>query len=242
MQAIILLGGKGTRLHALHPDKPKALVPIAGRPFLERQIEWLARGGVTDVHLAAGHLADVLQAWVARKGGDGFRISDFRFRVSLSAEPFPLGTAGGLKFVEPHIRSNPFLVVNGDSLMPNLDFQSLEKTHRGFSNAWTTIAVAPIEESGRYGTVEFDEQGHITAFREKAERKAGWVNGGVYLMAGRALSLIDPGRHLSIETDLFPRMAARRQLRAFQGPPPLLDMGTPEGIQAMEAWIAAKGA
>ena len=238
MQAIILLGGKGTRLSAMYPDLPKALVPIAGKPFLEWQLEWLARGGVTEFHLAAGHLAGQIETWANNQRS---------FRITVSREPQALGTGGGLKFVEPFLKSDPFYVVNGDSLMPNLDFQSLETFHRNFpmigksntksSRDWTTIAVSRIESAGRYGTVEFNELGTITAFREKAGRDAGWVNGGVYLMSRGTLGGIPPDTNVSIETDLFPQLAAKGWLAAFRGEPPLLDMGTPDGIRAMEACL-----
>lgn len=226
-QAVILLGGKGTRLTPLYPDRPKALVPVASRPFLQWQIEWLARNDVTDLHLAAGHMATPLQEWITAHDPS----------ATLSVEPTPLGTAGGLKFVEPFLRSDPFLVLNGDSLLPALDFQALEKAHRNNSKTWITIAVTPIEESGRYGTVEFDTAGHVTVFREKAEHRAGWINGGIYLMSRQALSDIQPGRPVSIETDLFPTLVQQGRIQALTTTPPLLDMGTPDGLSAMEDWL-----
>lgn len=228
-QAIILCGGKGTRLSALYSDRPKIMVPIAGRPFLTWQLEWLGRAGITDIHLAAGYKAEVLAAYVQEK-----------HRISLSTEPAPLGTGGGLKFVEPQIISDPFLVLNGDSLSPNLDFTALMALHA--DNAMSPankaslaiIAVSRIEEAGRYGTVEFDDSGQVTAFREKATRNSGWVNAGVYLLDRAVLAFIPPGRNGSLETDLFPELVDRRLVRAFPIAPPLLDMGTPEGIRAME--------
>ena len=251
MQAVILCGGKGTRLSTLYADRPKALVPIAGRPFLTWQLAWLARGGVTDVHLAAGYLADVLRDWTGKNSG--------RLRISISTEPAPLGTGGGLKFVEPHLCSDPFLVLNGDSLMPRLDFQALGKAHALFSsralrdgqllaaNPWeiagaATLAVTRIAEAGRYGTVEFDAAHRITAFREKASRTEGFINGGVYLMDRGVLAAIEPGKNISIETDTFPGLASAGRLQAMEFSQPLLDMGTPEGIRAMEAFLAAEEA
>lgn len=238
MQAVILCGGKGTRLSTLYADRPKVLVPIAGRPFLLWQLEWLARGGVTDVHLAAGHLADVLRGWIGK--------NSCGLNITLTTEPAPLGTGGGLKFVEPHLVSDPFLVLNGDSLMPRLDFQALEKEHAAFSNPWktagaATLAVTRIAEAGRYGTVEFTATHRITAFREKASRTEGFINGGVYLMDRGLLAAIETGKNISIETDTFPALAAAGRLQAAEFPQPLLDMGTPEGIRAMEAFLAAEG-
>ena len=225
-QAVILAGGLGTRLRSLYPDRPKGLVPILGQPFLARQLDWLRRGGVTHVHIAAGYLAELIAAWARPLAG-----------VSVSAEPQPLGTAGGLKFVEPHLSSDPFLVLNGDSLLPRMDFQGLEKAHRDSSKV-VTIAITHIEKAGRYGTVEV-EADVLTAVREKANHEDGWINAGIYLMNRSVMAGIAPGRNLSLETDIFPALAADRRIGAFRIEGPLLDMGTPDGIKAMEDWLAA---
>ena len=256
MQAILLVGGRGTRLSSLYADRPKALVPVAGRPFLERQVELLVRSGIRRIHLAAGHLADQLAEWLRERGTaeapDRFRWGGAQ--VSISREPAPLGTGGGLKFIEPWIETDPFLVLNGDSLLPRLDFPMFGKNEAEFSKQWEKtgvhfpnigqcppgwLAVTRIEEAGRYGTVDFDKDGRVLAFREKAQREGGWVNGGVYLLSRVLLSAIEPGRSLSLETDIFPAWAAAGLLRAFRAPPPLLDMGTPEGLSAMSAFFAA---
>ena len=228
MQAIILLGGKGTRLQGLYPDRPKALVPIADRPFLEWQLEWLERHGVGDVHLAAGHLAHTIRAWVVSAP----RTST----ITVSVEPSPLGTGGGLAFVEPFIRTDPFLILNGDSLLPNLDFQALANAGQT-PGPLITMAITRIESAGRYGTVEFDAHKHVTAFREKAARSGGWINGGVYLARRPLLERIKPGKLVSLETDVFPALCAEGQLGVFPSAPPLLDMGTPDGIKAMERYL-----
>jgi D-glycero-alpha-D-manno-heptose 1-phosphate guanylyltransferase len=236
MQAIILLGGKGTRLQSLYPDRPKALVPIAGRPFIEWQIEWLRRGGIHDFHLAAGHMADAIQRW-ADEPKD--------YKVTVSCEPTPLGTGGGLKYIEPFIRSDPFLVLNGDSLLPNLAFQTLEELLAAFPRVGKSakkskpagIVVTRIEQAGRYGTVEFDEHGRITAFLEKQDRQNGWVNGGLYVVPTQILELITAGRPVSMETEVFPELARKGLVMAIPCPAPLLDMGTPDGIAAMEAHL-----
>jgi len=248
--AVILLGGKGTRIQSLYGDRPKCLVPVAGKPILLWQLEWLSRSGVKRVHLAAGYMADVLRDWLKTDAPKDMEIT-------FSVEPEPRGTGGAIKFAEPWIQSDPFFVLNGDSLTPNLDFQTLEKEHlnggrkaeiRGkesefrnpqspignSSNAWMTLAVAQIEKTGRYGTVEFDGENRVTAFLEKAERENGWINTGVYCISRRALEAIAPDKNISIETDIFPPLAAEGLLRVFLAEPPMLDMGTPDGLAAME--------
>ena len=236
-QAVILLGGKGTRLAARFPDRPKCLVPVAGRPFLEWQLDWLKKNGVARVLLAAGHLADVLEAHLAARPPDGLDLV-------LSREPAPLGTGGALKFVEPRLATDPVLVLNGDSLVPNLDFSTQWKNVSGFFHTMEKkfpqcgkLFVAPSEDPGRYGTVEFDAGGFVTAFREKAERAAGFVNTGIYLLPREVIAAIPAGLAVSLETEIFPALAARRGLVALPAPPPLLDMGTPDGLAALERFL-----
>ena len=235
-QAVILLGGKGTRLAAHFPDRPKALVPVNGRPFLEWQFDWLKRNGIGNVLLAAGHLADVLEHYLAARSPDGLQIV-------LSREPAPLGTGGALKFVEPLLATDPVLVFNGDSLTPNLDFSTLwKKVFHSVENSFPQcgkLFATPIEAAGRYGTVEFDADGFVTAFREKAERAAGFVNTGVYLLPRALIAAIPAGKAVSIETEVFPALAAQRRLVALPAPPPLLDMGTPDGLAALERFLRA---
>jgi len=232
MQSIILVGGKGTRLRTLYSDRPKALVPILDRAFLEWQIEWLQKGGITDIHLAAGYKAHMLIEWAAEHTTE-------EVRITASAEPEPLGTGGGLKYIEDRIQSDPFVTLNGDSLLPNLDFQAMMTAYAA-SDAPVMIAVTHLDSAGRYGTVEFDERDHkLTAFLEKQNRHEGWVNAGIYMMRKDILQNIKAGEALSIERDIFPALAEKGQVRVFKADGPLLDMGTPEGIQNMEAYLSA---
>ncbi len=97
--------------------------------------------------------------------------------------------------------------------------------------------MTPIEDPGRYGTVEFDEKGIVTAFREKAERASGFVNTGIYLLSRASLADIPEGKPVSLETEIFPALVEKRQLLAIPAPPPLLDMGTPDGLAAMESFL-----
>ena len=112
--AVILLGGKGTRIAALHPDIPKALVPVLGRPFLEWQLDALSALGITRIHLAAGHLADRLSDWLSTALPPRFSALD----ITLSVEPAPLGTAGALLHALPSLTpdASTLFVLNGDTL------------------------------------------------------------------------------------------------------------------------------
>ncbi len=236
-QAVILLGGKGTRIAAQFPDVPKALVPVNGRPFLEWQLDGLRAAGITQILLAAGHKAEVLEAYLATRPADGLDIT-------LSREPTPLGTGGAIKFIEPQLTSDPFLVLNGDSITPNLNVSMVWKKDSAIFHSMEEmfpqcgkLFVTPIGDPGRYGTVEFDESGVVTAFREKAERASGFVNTGIYLLPRTILETIPADTPVSLETDVFPALVAKGQLIAIPAPPPLLDMGTPDGLAAMEQFL-----
>ena len=228
MQAVILCGGRGTRLNALYPDRPKALVPVAGKPFLEWQIEWLLANKIESIVLATGYMGNKIREWIQRQA--------FSSRVSVSIEPKPFGTGGALKYPAATIGNKPFFALNGDSLLPELDFENIEITHRK-SGALGTIAVTSIKDSGRYGAVLFDKKGKIVRFEEKKNRGAGWINAGIYLFEPAVLSAISPNKNVSIENEVFPSLAAEGKLFVFQAKPPLLDMGTPEGLKNMEIYL-----
>ena len=234
MLAVILVGGKGTRLSALHPGIPKALVPVAGRPFLQWQLEWLLGAGVRRAHLSCGHMAGQIIDWAAGNPVAGMELS-------CAEEPFPLGTAGGLLFAARVATGDPFFALNGDSLLPRLRFESMVLAlERGAAEA--AMAVTSIQAADRYGTVEIGKDGRITAFREKTRCDSGWINAGVYLLKRSVLAAIPENRAAWLETDVFPALAQAGRLMAFRESPPLLDMGTPGGIAAMSEYLAEFGA
>lgn len=283
-QAVILLGGKGTRIQSLYSDRPKALVPVCGRPILAWQVDWLKAHGFTHVHLAAGYMADALQQWRRQQAYE-------EITISLSTEPGPLGTGGAIKFIEPWLVSDSVTVLNGDSLTPNLDFKAMDsqaqnmlgvmhqarpddtevmqsclpplsQLEHDFPNItvltgscreqWHNLlaehihaplivmAITPIEEAGRYGTVEFDKHHKLTSFREKADHQAGWINAGIYRMHRDLFSLIPKHVPFSLEQNLFPALASLGKVYVYPARPPLLDMGTPEGLAQMENMIHHK--
>lgn len=230
LPAILLVGGLGTRLRDMFPDRPKALVPVRGRPFLAWMLDWLRAQGVTRIHLATGYRAEQIIEWSAPLLNEG---------LTLSREQAPLGTGGGLRFALEHIAGDELLALNGDSFLPGLDLASwLNEPMPG--DVDVEIAVTRIESPGRYGTVEFDhDTGKIRAFLEKADRPAGWVNGGVYRFRRAALESRTLYVPFSLETDFFPALAAAGRLRARPADPPLLDMGTPDGLRSLESWLSA---
>ncbi len=239
LPAILLLGGAGTRIAALYPGLPKALVPVAGRPFLEHQLLWLARNGLRRVHLAAGIKAGPLEDWLAAPRPADLRDLD----ITLSREPTPLGTGGALRHLLPILPDAPaFLSFNGDTLTPNLSLDLSELLPSSFSlptsPSTAHLWAIPVPDATRYGTLDFDPATRrVIAFREKAATASGHVNAGIYLIPRPLLETIPADRPVSLETECLPRWAAASLLLAHPAPPPLLDMGTPDGLAQMTHFL-----
>jgi NDP-sugar pyrophosphorylase family protein len=223
VRAFVLAGGLGTRLAPLGDrfgGVPKPLVPVGGRPLLERQLEWLAGHGVREAVLCTGHGGErVLEAL-----GDGARLGT---RLHYSAEPEPLGTAGALRLARGHVRG-PALVLNGDTLAP-CDPWALERA-RWESGALGAVALFHVAEASARGRVERDAGGRVARFIEKDAAHPGpaWVNGGVYAFAPAVWSYIPSAGAVSLERDVLPRIAAEGRLVGVEAEGEFWDIGTPE--------------
>lgn len=230
--AILLLGGAGTRIASLYPDIPKALVPVAGRPFLEHQLLWLSRLGLRRIHLAAGIKAGPLETWLASPRSPDLRDLD----ITLSREPSPLSTGGALRHLLPILPGAPaFLSFNGDTLCPNLTLDIPHPSDPSLAHLWAI----PIDDATRYGTLDLSPDGHVRSFREKsAVRGPAHVNAGIYLIPRALLEPLPPSTPISIERDIFPLWASSNLLLSHPALPPLLDMGTPDGLSEMTRFLS----
>lgn len=223
MQAIVLVGGEGTRLRPLTENVPKPALTLVDRPFLAYMIEWLAGHGVTEVVLACGFLPDVLRAALS---GEEERAG---VRIRYVAEPEPLGTAGAIRFAADALGDeleDRFLALNGD-VLTDLDLSALLRAHEDW-NAAATIGLHPVEDSSAFGLVHSDEGGAVLEFLEKTgEAKPGEVNAGMYVLQRSVLDLIAPGENVSIERDVFPRLVGNG-LHGLLLDGYWVDIGTPE--------------
>ncbi|HEY5816133.1 MAG TPA: NDP-sugar synthase [Solirubrobacterales bacterium] len=223
MQAIVLVGGEGTRLRPLTERVPKPALTLVDRPFLAYMIEWLAGHGVTEVVLACGFLPGALREALA---GEEERAGT---RIRFVVEPEPLGTAGAIRFAADTVGEeldDRFLALNGD-VLTDLDLGKLLSAHdeRG---ATATIGLHPVEDSAAFGLVERREDGELLAFREKTgERAPGEVNAGMYVLERPVLDLIPPAENVSIERDVFPRLVDEG-LHGLPLDGYWVDIGTPE--------------
>ena len=223
---LILAGGLGTRLKSVFADKPKALAPIMGKPFLEIQIELLKDQGATHFVLCVGYLSQQ----ISEIFGDG---SKFGVRIDYSEERDQLrGTAGAIKLAEPFIKDRA-LVLNGDTY---LDFDHNELVARHLAEikfgAKATCTLAKLENASRFGTVILDEHDHYVAgFLEKNANNHGpaWLNAGAYMLERSFVEAIAPDKIVSLEREVFPNLIAKGgKIAATLSSSPFYDIGTPE--------------
>jgi mannose-1-phosphate guanylyltransferase len=223
MQAIVLVGGEGTRLRPLTSDVPKPAVTLVDRPFLAYAIEWLAAHGVTEVVLACGFLPDVLREAL----GDEERHSGVS--ITYVAEPEPLGTAGAIRFAAEAIGDrleDRFFALNGD-VLADLDLSALMRAHRE-RGARATIGLHPVDDSSAYGLVSCDAEGWVLEFTEKTgEAVPGEINAGAYVLERSVLDLVPGGQACSIEREVFPRLVGEG-LCGLLLDGYWMDIGTPE--------------
>lgn len=222
MKAVVLVGGEGTRLRPLTLATPKPLLPIANVAFLERQLAWLERAGVTEVVLSLGYLPDAFRAHFP----DG-TFGEMTLRYAVEAEP--LGTAGGIRFAADGIDER-IIVCNGD-VLTTLDLPALLAFHEERS-AQATIALTRVADPSAFGVVPTAADGRVQAFIEKPpadKAPSNWINAGTYILEPSVLAGIPDGINVSIERETFPRMLENGDaLYALQSDAYWLDIGTPD--------------
>lgn len=199
MQALVLVGGKGTRLQPLTTEIPKPILTLVDRPFLSYMIEWLASHGVDEVVLACGFLPDQLQE-VLGDGGEGGP------RLRYLVEPEPLGTAGAIKFAAPYLDER-FFALNGD-VLTDLDLTALWRFHEE-RNARISLGLYPVEDPSNYGLVDLEGDGSVLDFHEKPDPGhvgSGVISAGAYVIEREVLDLVPEERNVSIEREVFPRL------------------------------------
>lgn len=222
MKAVILVGGKATRLEPLTSNTPKAMVPVLNTPFLEYVIRHLSRHGIKEIILAQGHLAQPIESYL----GDGRQIG---LRLYYSIEDTPLGTAGAVKNAERYL-DDSFVVLNGD-VFTDLDITAMIDLHRE-RKAKVTIALTPVDDPTPYGLVETGTANRVTRFVEKpspGEITTNMINAGTYILEPEILAQIPTQKSVSLERETFPRLlAAREPFYAYSSDAYWLDIGTPE--------------
>lgn len=230
-QAVIMAGGKGTRLRAITNDEiPKPMAPIAGKPILQWQIESLRRQGVTGIVLIIGHLGNKIQEYF----GDG---AAFGVQISYLEEAVPLGTAGALAMLPPLLTGESFFLIFGDVLF-DIDLARMERFHRE-KRAQATLFIHPNTHPFDSDLVECGPDGRVLRFDSKHNVRDGWyhncVNAGFYLLDRSVCAQVSPERKLDLEKELFPELMGREgEVYGYRSPEYIKDVGTVERIRAAE--------
>ncbi|HWF54108.1 MAG TPA: NDP-sugar synthase [Solirubrobacteraceae bacterium] len=221
MQALILVGGEGTRLRPLTSTQPKPAVPLVNQPFMAYMLEWLRGHGVDDVILSCGFMPDGIRAVL----GDG---SSLGITLRYIEEPTPLGTGGALKYAED-VLDEEFLMLNGD-VLTDIDVGAQLAQHRE-TGARATLALIGVEDPSAYGLVRLNADHSVRGFLEKPkpeEIDTNLVNAGVYVLHRSVLDGMAPaGTKISIERDLFPTLVGGG-LFGYEADGYWMDIGTPD--------------
>lgn len=221
MKAVILVGGEGTRLRPLTCLRPKPMLPLANRPFLEHVIAYLAAHGIRDVILSLCYRPDSIERYF----GDGSAVG---VRLTYVVEETPLGTAGGVRNVARYL-DDTFFVFNGD-ILTDLDLQAMLAFHRQ-AGAQVTIALTPVENPTAYGLVETAPDRRVMRFLEKPrpdQVTTNLINAGTYILEPEVLDRIPADRFTMFERDLFPTLVAERApVYGYPSAGYWIDIGTP---------------
>ncbi len=221
MQAVILVGGEGTRLRPLTSTVPKTVVPLVDRPLIVYMLEWLRRHGVDDVIMSCGFLATGVRCVL----GDGSQLG---IRLRFVEEPEPRGTAGALKFAE-ELLDERFLMLNGD-VLTDLDLTAQIAQHEA-TGAVGTLALVPVPDPSSYGLVSLREDSSVQEFLEKPSPDepitTNLISAGAYVLERSVLDLIVPDEKVSIEREVWPRLVDNGLHGFVDADAYWIDIGTP---------------
>ena len=227
LEAIVLVGGQGTRLRPLTLSAPKPLLPTAGVPFLAHLLTWAAAGGVTHVVLATCYKAEMFAAVL----GDG---GEFGLSIDYVQEEQPLDTAGGIRNAARSLRgsgpADPVVVLNSDILSGH-DLTAQIDLHVK-TDAAVTLHLVEVADPSRFGVVPTDETGRVTAFLEKTpEPVTNRINAGCYVFRREVIDQIPAGRRVSVERETFPGLIeAGALVMGYHESAYWLDVGTPQAF------------
>lgn len=223
--AVILAGGKGTRLQRIVSDRPKPMAEVVGHPFVEWLILSLKAQGLRRMVLCTGYMYEAIETYFR----DG---KQWDVEIVYSSELSPLGTGGALRQALHQVHTDPLLAMNGDSFC-NVDIHALVAAHTA-RRARASLWLVPAEDCRSGGMVEIDEHGAVRAFHEKpSEKQQGLISAGIYLLERTVVETIPPDKPVSLETDVFPSLIGHG-LYAVIGRGPFLDIGTPDAYEAAD--------
>jgi mannose-1-phosphate guanylyltransferase len=221
VDAVVLVGGQGTRLRPLTLSAPKPMLPTAGLPFLTHMLSRIAAAGIEHVVLGTAYKAGVFEA----EFGDGSKLG---LQIDYVVEDEPLGTGGGIANVASMLRHDTALVFNGD-VLSGADLGALLNTHED-NGADVTLHLVRVGDPRAYGCVPTDAEGVVTAFLEKTQDPpSDQINAGCYVFKREVIERIPKGRALSVEREVFPALLSDGlKVCGYVDATYWRDMGTPE--------------
>ena len=232
--AVILAGGLGTRLRSALPDLPKAMAPIAGRPFLEYQMNYWIAQGISRFVLSVGYRHEAIVDYFGHSYGGA--------EIDYAVEVEPLGTGGGLLLAFDRLPGyEPFLILNGDTYFA-VDLKDLARFFTANDADWC-FSLFRAQEVGRYMGLEVTPDGRITSLNTGTGHIGRLANGGVYCVHPRALreSRWHAGEKLSLENDMFgPALASGQRMFGLAFPGTFIDIGVPSDYYRAADLIARK--
>ncbi|GAB3665395.1 NDP-sugar synthase [Actinocorallia lasiicapitis] len=222
MEAILLVGGRGTRLRPLTISTPKPLLPTAGVPFLAHQLAMASAAGITRIVFATSYRAEMFEA--------AFGTEAYGVELCYVVEKQPLGTGGAIRNAAEALKSapeDPVLILNGDILTGH-SIPAQVALHRE-AQAAVTLHLTEVDDPSRFGCVPTDGNGRVTAFLEKTNHPVtNRINAGSYVFRRDVIDTIPPGEVVSVERETFPGLiAAGETVMGFVDPAYWLDVGTP---------------
>ena len=221
-EAIVLAGGLGTRLRRVVKNVPKPMAEdVSGKPFLQYILDYLSNFGLKKVILAVGYRYEVVLKYFGKKYKN--------LSLIYSIEDEPLGTGGAIKKSLSLVSENDVLVLNGDTFF-KIDFLKFFEFHKT-KKADLSIALKPMENFDRYGTVKIDKQNRIIGFKEKEFKKYGLINGGVYLFKKEIFRNINLSEKFSFEKDFLEKFYKKLNFLGLPFDDYFIDIGIPEDYE-----------
>ncbi len=223
-QAILLVGGFGTRLMPLTRTVPKPMLPIAGLPVTEHQLAMAKRAGITSLVLATSYLSEVFIPYF----GDG---SKWGMKLQYAVEDVPLGTGGAIRNAAQHLTKTESIVIFNGDVLSSHDLAKQIRMHESLG-ADVTLHLTHVADARAFGCVPIDDEGRVTAFLEKMEKPVtNTINAGCYVFNPRIVDSIPEGKVVSVEREIFPQLVANGQaIFGMVDDSYWIDIGTPKAL------------